>query len=95
MGRTNPTYRRFLEQQQEQWAGYRRALRHEARADFDAVFAYADRYADAAGYLNRTDPTTALLLSMILGLETERRELAKRVAALETAHETDDVTPDR
>ena len=92
MGRTNPTYRRFLDGQREQWSGYRRALRYESKQDFDSVFAYAERYADAAGYLNRTDPSTALLVSMLIGVEAERRQLADRVAALEAA--CDDVTPD-
>lgn len=93
MGRTNPTYRRFLDAQQDQWRGYRRALRYEATQDFDTVFEYAERYADAAGYLNRTDPSTALLVSMLIGVEAERRRLAERVTALEAACE--DVPADR
>ncbi|MFC7177817.1 hypothetical protein [Halosegnis marinus] len=89
MGRTSPTYRRFLEGRRDQWGDYRRALRHDATQDFDSVFAYAEQYADAAGYLNRSDPTTALLLSMVIGLEAERRQLESRVAKLEETEETD------
>jgi len=90
MGRTSPTYRRYLEGQREEWHDFERALRHQSTEDYDALFEYARRYADAAGYLNRTDPGTALLLSMLLGVEAERRQLAERVAALE-----EDVTADR
>lgn len=90
MGRTNPTYRRYLEHERDGWSDFRRALRYQSKQDFDAVLEYADRYADAAGYLNRTDPETAMLLSMLVGLEAERRVLAERLAALE-----DDVAADR
>lgn len=83
MGRTNLTYRRYLERERDGWSDFRRALRYESKQDFDGVLEYAERYADAAGYLNRTDPETAMLLSMLVGLEAERRELAERLAELE------------
>lgn len=90
MGRTNPTYRRFLDGRRDAWQEFERALRRQATADYERVFTYAERYADAATYLNRTDPDTALLLSMVVGLEAERRQLADRVAAL-----VEDVPADR
>ncbi|WP_255197751.1 hypothetical protein [Halorarius litoreus] len=90
MGRTNPTYRRYLQHQREGWSEFRRALRFESKQDFDAVLEYAERYADAAGYLNRADPETAMVLSMLVGLEAERRALAERLATLE-----EDVAADR
>lgn len=40
------------------------------------MFTYVERYADAATHLNRTDPDTTLLLSMVVGLEVERCQLA-------------------
>jgi hypothetical protein len=83
MGRTNPTYRRYLERQREAFADFRRALRRQSRADFDQLFEHAHHYADAAGYLNRTDPETALLLTMLVGVEADRRALEQRVADLE------------
>lgn len=89
MGRTNPTYRRYLEDQRKAMSGFRRALRRPAMPPYDSLFEYAERYADAAGYLNRTDAETALLFSMLLGVEAERRELAERVADLE-GHVTTD-----
>lgn len=90
MGRTNPTYRRYLESERDGWNDFRRALRFDSKQDFDAVLEYAERYADAAGYLNRTDPETAMLLSMLVGLEAERRALAERLAEVER-----DVAADR
>lgn len=83
VGRTNPTYRDHLSATEDDWRDVRRALRRRHQDDFDRLFEYARRYADAAGYRNRADPTEALLLSMLLGLEAERRRLAARVAALE------------
>lgn len=83
MGRTNPTYRDYLSSTEDDWQDFRRSLRQQYQTDFDQLFEYARQYADAAGYLNRTDPTEALLLSMIVGLEAERRQLEDRITALE------------
>lgn len=83
MGRTNPTYRDYLQSVDDEWQPFRRALRHQHTTDYDALFDYAREYADAAGYLNRSDPEIALLLSMLVGIEAERRALEARVEALE------------
>lgn len=83
MGRTNPTYRNVVERQEERWQPFRRALRRRHEADFDRLFEYAARHASAAGYLNRTDPEVAMLFSMLLAVETERRGLEEQVAELE------------
>lgn len=87
MGRTNPTYRNFLESQEQEWRDFRRALRHQYKRDYDRLFEYAEHYADAAGFLSRADPERAILLSMLLGVEAERRRLEERVAALEDGRE--------
>jgi hypothetical protein len=86
MGRTNPTYRDYLQSVDDEWQPFRRALRQQNMADYDSLVDYARQYADAAGYLNRTDPEIALLLSMLVGLEAERRAVEARVADLEDAH---------
>jgi hypothetical protein len=75
MGRTNPTYRDQLRRLEDDWSGYRRALRADARPHFDRLFEQARAHADAAGYQNHRDPTVALLLGVVL--EHERR-LAER-----------------
>lgn len=89
MGRTNPTYRDFLERYEGRFGDYRRALRREARGDFDRLFERARAYADAAGYANHLDRDRLVLLSMVLGHEAALRErqdeiddLAADVAAL-------------
>ncbi|WP_313691237.1 hypothetical protein [Halorarum halobium] len=83
MGRTNPTYRNFLEAYEAEWAPYRRALRRQHRADFDRLFERAADHAAAAGMRNPPDPTEALVLSLLVAHETELRRLRERVAALE------------
>lgn len=84
MGRTNPTYRYWLEQFEQEWQPYRRALRHRYHADFDRLFEKANRHADAAGYTNRANPIEAAFMSILLAQETEIRDLRTRIDRLET-----------
>lgn len=79
MGRTNPTYRDFLQRYEEQWQPYRRALRRQYQADFDALFEGAHQFADAAGYVNAEDPQIAALVSMLLAQQVELRELREQL----------------
>ena len=83
MGRTNPTFRGILQSVEERWQRYRRALRHDDKEHFDALFEYARAHADAAGYLNRESPLLPVLFSISLGQEKRRRQLQDRVAELE------------
>lgn len=85
MGRTTPTYRRFLDAYEADWGDYRRALRSERRADFDRLFEGAAARAHAAGLQNPPDPLEAVYLSMLVAHEAELRRLRERVAALEGA----------
>ncbi|MFB6105419.1 MAG: hypothetical protein ABEJ70_00460 [Halobacteriaceae archaeon] len=78
MGRTNPTFREFLDGYESSWSPYRRALRRERQADFDRLFDRARAHADAAGQANRTDPETAVLLSVLLAHEADLRRLRER-----------------
>lgn len=75
MGRTNPTYRDYLQRFEDQCQPLRRGLRHEYKADFDRLFERAQTHADAAGYLNSTDPELAILLSILLAQEHDIRQL--------------------
>lgn len=83
MGRTNPTYRRWLEQMEEEWGPFRRALRYDQQEDFDELFEKAQKHADAAGNVNRADPMEGALIGMMLAQERDARELRERVATLE------------
>ena len=83
MGRTNPTFRRVLDGLAQDWAPYRRGLRRAAQARYDRLLEYAREHADASTYLNHSDPTVPVLLS--IDLEQERRldDLEERLEALE------------
>lgn len=69
MGRTNPTYRDFLDAYEDRWQKYRRGLRSQYQADFDRLFERAHQHADAAGYMNANDPEITVLFSMLLAHE--------------------------
>ncbi len=79
MGRTNPTYRDYLARFEDRCQPMRRGLRRHSKADFDRLFEHARTHADAAGYLNSTDPEIALLLSILLAQERDLRRLRARV----------------
>ncbi|GAA0192153.1 hypothetical protein [Halobaculum roseum] len=89
MGRTTPTYRRFLDAYEDDWADYRRALRREHRGDFDRLFEGAAAHAHAAGLQNPPDALEAMYLSMLLAHQAEIRRLRDRLDAVESAG-TDD-----
>lgn len=83
MGRTNPTFRMLLEAVKRRWGDYRRALRRRDQGHFDQLFEYADRHADAAGYLNTDDEMDPILFSMLLEQEKRIAELEDDIAAFE------------
>ena len=79
MGRTNPTYRRWFERFQDEWQPFRRALRRAHQEDFDRLFDRASEHASAAGFQNPTDPTTAVIISIMLAQERELRALREQL----------------
>ncbi len=79
MGRTNPTYRNWLERYEADWQPFRRALRHEHRADFDRLFERASEHASAAGFQNATDPERSTFMAILLSQERELRALRNRL----------------
>lgn len=79
MGRTNPTYRDFLQQFEDRCSPFRRALRRQYKPAFDEVFEHAENHADAAGYLNSTNPELAVLLSVLVAQQHELWELRDEV----------------
>jgi hypothetical protein len=88
VGRTNPTFRDFLDDYEGRFGDYRRALRREGQEDFDRLFARARAYADAAGYANHLDRDRLVLLSMALGHEAALREREGEIEALRAEVET-------
>jgi len=83
MGRSTPTYRDTLRAIHDRWARYRRGLRRIDQERFDHLFEYAHKHADAAGYLNHSEPLFPALIG--IDLEQERRldDLEERVESLE------------
>jgi len=81
MGRTNPTYRRYLDSYEADWQEFRRGLRRRNQADFDRLFERASDFADAAGYQNPTNPDIAVLFTMLLAHEAEIRRLREKLDA--------------
>lgn len=79
MGRTNPTYRNFLQQYEDRWQPYRRALRRDDQQHFDRLFKHARQHADAAGHQNSPDPERAALFSMLLAQQRELAALRERL----------------
>lgn len=92
MGRTNPTYRDTLRVLEDDWEGYRRALRHEDQQRFDHLFEYAYQHADAAGNLTHRNPIIPTLFSIILAQEAQLDDLEERVDAIESAESADRTT---
>lgn len=89
MGRTVPTMTQVIQQEEDSWAPFRRALRAQDRPAFDRLFAAARRYAAAASYVARPVPFDAVLLSMLLEAMTSIERLEREVERLR-ASLTDD-----
>ena len=79
MGRTNPTYRNWLDRYETQWQPFRRALRDDYRRDFDRVFERAEAHAGPAGYQNATTPELAMVMAILISQEHELRTLSDRL----------------
>lgn len=75
MGRTLPTQIQLLQQAEEEWKGFRRALRKEDQTVFDGLWTYARRHAVAASEAQRPLPFEAHVLAMLVGLKRELEEM--------------------
>ena len=82
MGRTAPTYRLLIEQVLAEWGPYRRALRTADRRTYDTMVNHARERASAGSNLADLDPTTPMLLSVLLAHETEILRLRRAVETL-------------
>ena len=89
MGRTAPTYRSLLEQVLAEWGPYRRALRTADRTTFDRMVNHARERASAGSNLADLDPTTPILLSVLLAHEAELARLRRALEALRGRDEGD------
>lgn len=78
MGRTLPTFNTYLEQEMEQWAPFRRALRREDKDVFDKLFALAKRHMAEAAYVARPLPFDSLVMTILLEQQKEIERLKAR-----------------
>ena len=83
MGRTAPTYRYLVDMVVAEWGPYRRALRTADRETFDRMVNHAREYASAGSNLADVDPTTPILLSILLAQEAELVRLRRAVEGLQ------------
>ena len=75
MGRTLPTQINLLQQAEEEWKAFRRALRKEDQLVFDDLWTYARRHAVAASEAQRPLPFESHVLAMLVGLKRELDDL--------------------
>lgn len=75
MGRTVPTFRMVLEHVIHDWQAFRRALRSEDRAAFDAMMLRARQHTAAASNAARLNPSEALFMAVLVEHEKELNRL--------------------
>ena len=79
MGRTLATYRNLLEEEIAGCKSYRKALRKKDQEVFDELLKYARTHSSASGYHVSTNIFEPMLMSMILELKKELREVKKEM----------------
>ena len=75
MGRTIPTFTRYLEDELASWAAFRRALPKEDREAFDQLFRYAKCHIAEASCATRPIPFDALVMAILVEQQKEIRRL--------------------
>jgi hypothetical protein len=84
----------LIEQVLAEWGPYRRALRMVDRGTYDRMVNHARERASAGSNLADLDPTTPILLSVLLAHEAELVRLRRAVEALKDRQgEGDDGDP--
>jgi len=83
MGRTLPTQIQILRTAEEEWKDFRRALRHEDREAFDALWSYARHHAAASSMASRLLPFEAHCFSMMVELEKSLERMKKHLKIFE------------
>ncbi|HEY5600033.1 MAG TPA: hypothetical protein VIK48_05020 [Candidatus Manganitrophaceae bacterium] len=83
MGRTLATFTQLIEQEGAAWQSFRRALRREDQAFFDALFRAAKYHVAAGSYASKASPFEAMMVAMLIEAYKANALLEKRVARLE------------
>ena len=82
MGRTLPTASMLIQQEEQSFARYRRALRRSDQVALDDLFASAHQHMAAAQYAASALPFEVLLLSMLLEEHKEVMHLRQQMDML-------------
>ena len=82
MGRTLPTASMMIQQEEQSFARYRRALRRSDQVALDDLFASAHQHMAAAQYAAHALPFEVLLLSMLLEEHKEVMNLRQQMDML-------------
>jgi len=82
MGRTLPTASMLIQQEEQSFARYRRALRRSDQVALDDLFASAHQHMAAAQYAAHALPFEVLLLSMLLEEHKEVLHLRQQMDVL-------------
>jgi len=82
MGRTLPTASMLIQQEEQSFARYRRALRRSDQVALDDLFASAHQHMAAAQYAAHALPFEVLLLSMLLEEHKEVMHLRQQMDVL-------------
>jgi hypothetical protein len=83
MGKTNPTYRNFVSEFEDNWQMYRRSLRREKQDAFDEVLEMVHNHSQAGHNQNPVEPKWAHMMSMFVGQQVRIQELEARIEELE------------
>lgn len=82
MGRTLPTASMLIQQEEQSFARYRRALRRSDQVALDDLFASAHQHLAAAQYAAHALPFEVFLLSMLLEEHKEVMRLRQQMDEL-------------
>ena len=81
MGRTLPTSTQLIQEFEETWQAYARALRKEDREVLFELFAMVRLQSAAVAYASRADPFQVFMLAMLGGILKRLVHLEKTLAA--------------
>jgi predicted TIM-barrel fold metal-dependent hydrolase len=87
MGRTLPTASMLIQQEEQSFARYRRALRRSDQVALDDLFASAHQHMAAAQYAAHALPFEVLLLSMLLEEHKEVMHLRQQMDVILGIHD--------
>ncbi len=83
MGRTLATFTQLIDQEAAAWQSFRRALRKENQAHFDALFRAAKYHVAAGSYVSKISPFEAMIVAMLIESYKTNALLEARVSRME------------